>query len=192
MIRQTKYFLAFSCLIALGVIIYRYARLENTINFPGKTKIYSFNLGKNAVTIKQGGLLNQVENVDWSEKSPSGGNIDNDIIGDDMKFPTIKDKTALTKGSVLKTDTINEITTKTPTAKKITAVKLTTHKVTEKSVVTTLPPLTKAASTKQVVLVTTQKSTIPVISFKSGDVPQCSAEGEKLGKCSFNYFSVNA
>ena len=198
MIRQTKYFLATSCLIALGIIIYRYATLENTVNFPGKTKIYNFNLGKNAVTIKQDSF-NQVENVKWTKDSLKDDDVlnDDDLFGNDATLTTTVAKPGV---QITERPHIIKISTKRPTfqtTRKKTTVKLTTHKTTEKSVVT-LPPLTKLAPplTKSAPLLTkpapslkvpsfpvaVPKATISVVTYKPGDLPACSHEGEKLGK----------
>lgn len=159
MIRQTKYFLATCCLIALGVIMYRFSSLGSNPYMTSKMKIYSFNLGKNAVTIKQDG---QVENVEWTKDSamPMDDN-DNTI----KKLLTNKDTTDM----IAKPD--NNIPDRRH--------RPTTRKATQKPVVT-LPPLTKAAATKKAVLLTTSKAPIPVVNVKSGDLPLCSHEGEKL------------
>lgn len=160
MIRQTKYFLATCCLIALGVIMYRFSSLGSNPYMTSKMKIYSFNLGKNAVTIKQDG---QVENVEWTKDSamPMDDN-DNTI----KKLLTNKDTT----------DMIAKPVNNIPDRRH----RPTTRKATQKPVVT-LPPLTKAAATKKAVLLTTSKAPIPVVNVKSGDLPLCSHEGEKLG-----------
>ncbi|CAB4044619.1 Hypothetical predicted protein, partial [Paramuricea clavata] len=176
MIRQTKYFLATCCLIALGVIIYRFSSLGSNLYMNSKVKIYSFNLGKNAVTIKQDG---QVENVEWTKDSAIDDN-DNTV----KKLPTNKDTTdMIAKPDNNRPHRPHRVATKTPTVyrttNKITTVKPTTRKATQKPVVT-LPPLTKAAATKKVVLLTTLKALIPVVNVKSGDLPLCSHEGENL------------
>ena len=183
MIRQTKYFLATSCFIALGVIIYRYASLGNTFNFPGKTKIYNFSLGKNAVTIKQGSF-NQVENVEWTKDSLKDNDLlkDGDLFGNDAALTTTVAKPGL---QITERPHIIRINTKRPTTfqttRKKTALKLTTHKATEKSVVT-LPPLTKSAPSLKVpsLPVAMPKPTISVVTFKPGYLPACSHEGENL------------
>jgi hypothetical protein len=193
MIRQTKYFLATSCLIALGIIVYRFASLGNTVYYPGKTKIYSFNLGNHAVTIKHDNL-NQVENVKWSKDSARDDDILDDIIGDATPAATAaKPVVELTERPHIKVTT--EIPTVYRTTSKKTTVKLATPKATVKSVVT-LPPLTKPTppltklaplltkppSTKPPLHVTMPKATISVVTYKPGDLPKCSPEGENLGK----------
>ena len=160
--------------------MYRFSSLGSNPYITSKMKIYSFNLGKNAVTIKQDG---QVENVEWTKDSAMDDN-DNTI----KKLPTNKDTTDM----IAKPDNNipdrrhrpHRVATKTPTVyrttNKITTVKPTTRKATQKPVVM-LPPLTKAAATKKAVLLTTSKVPIPVVNVKSGDLPLCSHEGEKLG-----------
>lgn len=163
MVRCIKALLAISCLIALGVIVYRlYAKFEINTHGTPKTKVYSFSLDQNAVIIKKG-------NVKWDSNSQVTGDVvqDNSINQVDVNQNV---------HTTQKVKIIAKMPTTYGTTKKLTTVKATTHKITEKIV--KLPPLTKA-TTKRVNLVTTPKSIEPV---RSHGMPLCSSEGEKLGK----------
>ena len=180
MIRYLKTVLVISCLIALGVIFYRYANVENYAYWPPRTKIYSFRLDKNSVTIKSD--RNQIDSVEWGSNDQ-----DNGAIGQDDTIQQAVDKKDITTRKKFVTVHRNKITTEIPTTyqmtEKLTTVKATTRKTMEK--VVTLPPLTKSPSTKSIALVTTSKSTSgmePVVTVRSGEIPLCSPEGEKLGK----------
>ena len=190
MIRYLKTVLVISCLIALGVIFYRYANVENYAYWPPRTKIYSFSLDKNSVTIKSD--RNQIDSVEWGSNDQ-----DNGAIGQDDTIHQVADKKDITtRRKFLVTVRRNKITTEIPTTyrmtEKLTTVKATTRKTTEK--VVTLPPLTKSPSTKSIALVTTSKSTSgmePVVTVRSGEIPFCSPEGEKLGKGSLVVISLS-
>lgn len=176
MTRKTKYFLATTCFVAVGVIIYRFARLQNNLYLPSKTKIYSFSIGNDAVTIKQNGDNNQVKDVKWIEKvlsnleakdsgiKVSDSNIKESPISSDMSTGnnTSKVKTQLKYDSSIKIATTHQTRSETIT------IKPTTQKAIEKVVIMS-PPFTEAA-------------TIDVVTPRPSDLPMCSFVGENLGK----------
>ena len=153
--------------MALGVIVYRYAKFEINTHGTPKTKVYSFSLDQNAVVIKS--ESDRKGHVKWDRNSQATGDV---AQGNSINQVDVIQNIQTTQ----KVTIIAKIPTTYGTTKKLTTVKATTRKITEKIV--KLPPLTKA-TTKSVNLVTTPKSIEPV---RSHGMPLCSSEGEKLGK----------
>ena len=174
MIRQTKLFLVISCMFALAYILFRFVRLDNG-EYVREMKIYSFKLGKNAVHIKQG---NQVEDVEWTMKEQP-------VIKETLHVNDVNDETAkppiratVFTNPHVQTEARNDITVKVSTMK---PMKPTTQEEKVPVVVATQPP-TKQPTTKKVVLATTQKVTVSVVTVQPGIPGQCPHGGENLGK----------